>query len=179
MESGLDIQTQSFLCQTDGSGAVLRKAFTILVASNFCCGVALAQIQSGTGLEVENPKNIQVLVEDLSDEGKQAGLTRDLIMAKVSLRLRQNRLTPVKPIQSLKTGFLSVRIGTVGNAYHIEVSFHRTVTYSSNDQMHLIIGRAWRTGGLGTFGNDVNFIFRDLENYLDLFINAYLSANDL
>jgi len=137
-------------------------------------------LKSGSGLEIDNPKKVQVLIEDLNDDAKEAGLSRSLILAKVNLRLRQNGLTPVNRKKSKQHGYLYVNINVFNNAVSIGVAFLRPVFYSNNQlvRMHTIAS-TWRTGSTGTFGGDINFILNGLENHIDIFIDAYLNANNL
>lgn len=141
-----------------------------------------AKAQPGSGLEIGNPKEVEVLIEDLNNDAKEAGLSKGLILAKVNLRLRQNGLIPInrKSKNVNQDGYLYVNINVSNNAFSIGVAFFRPVFYSNNQlvRMHTIAS-TWRTGSTGTFGRNKNFILNSLENHIDVFIDAYLSANNL
>lgn len=130
----------------------------------------------GSGLEVDNPKEVQVAIEYLDDDAKEAGLSRSLIRTKVNLRLRQNGLTP---INAMKGGYLYVKITVVNSAFDIDVHFSRLAVYPANSQVFKTMANTWARGGAGTFGNDKDFILNNLEDLIDEFIDAYLSANNL
>jgi len=144
-----------------------------------------SELKLGSGLEIDNPKKVQVVIESLNDNAKEAGLSESLILAKVNLRLRQNGLIPIKwnskNVNQLsylnQVSYLYVNISVFNNAFNIGVAFHRPVFYSNNQLV--VIASTWRIGGTGTFGGDTNFILNGLENYIDVFIDAYLSANNL
>jgi len=159
-----------------GSGEDLNKWIPLTPKAQSGSG-----LKSGSGLEIDNPSKVEVLIESLGDDAKEAGLSESLILAKVNLRLRQNGLTPVnREKKRQQDGYLYVQITVVNNAYSIGVAFRRPVFYPNNQ---LVIMRTtastWREGGTGTFGKDKNFILSSLENHIDVFIDAYLSANNL
>lgn len=134
----------------------------------------------GSGLEIDNPRKVEVLIESLGDDAKEAGLSESLILAKVNLRLRQNGLTPVnREKEREQEGILHVNTTVVNNAYYMSVSFYRIVFYYSNNQLITKLAPTWVKESTGTFGRDANFILNNLENHIDVFIDAYLSANNL
>ncbi|MDD9869882.1 MAG: hypothetical protein OXU50_08375 [Gammaproteobacteria bacterium] len=139
-------------------------------------------LKSGSGLEIDNPRKVEVavLIESLDDDAKEAGLSESLILAKVNLRLRQNGLTPVnREKEREQEGFLHVNIAVVNNAWYMSVFFYRIVFYYSNNQLITKLAPTWVKESMRTFGRDANFILNKLENHIDVFIDAYLNANNL
>ena len=129
-----------------------------------------------SGLEIASHKRLNVVIEDLGDDERQAGLTKDLIRAKVELQLRRNGISPIAK-DEYKPGYLYVWVSTVDHAFHVEVQFKRTVTYSSEGRMYETFTSVWGESYTGTFAGGSSYILQQLANLLDLFINDYLKAN--
>ena len=129
-----------------------------------------------SGLEIESHKRMYVVIEELVDGDRQAGLTKELIRAKVELQLRRNGINPnAKPENN--DGYLNVNVNVVRNAYHFDVRFKRIVMYSSEGRRYETVASVWEKSGNGTFARDPLFILQHLADGLDVFINAYLKAN--
>jgi len=131
----------------------------------------------GSGLEVESHKRLNVVIEGLDDGDRQAGLTEELIRAKVELQLRQNGISPTAKLDTQKAWYLYVRVDTVRKAFCIDVQFTRLVTYSSEGRMYESLAGVWDKSITGVFAADSSFILQQVANGLDLFINDYLKAN--
>ncbi len=130
-----------------------------------------------SGLEVASHKRLNVAIEGIDDEDRQAGLTEELIRAKVELQLRRNGISPNTKLDLSQSWYLYVRVDTVSEAFSIDVEFKRLVTYSSEGRMYETIATVWDQNLTGVFAGDSSFILQHLANMLDLFINAYLKAN--
>jgi len=137
---------------------------------------AQASSAGDSGLEIASHKRLEVIIEGLPDNSRQAGLTQDLIRAKVELQLRRNGISPIAK-DEYKPGYLYVWVSTVDHAFHVEVQFKRTVTYSSEGRMYETFASVWGESYTGTFAGGSSYILLTLANLLDLFINAYLKAN--
>lgn len=129
-----------------------------------------------TGLETEEHKNMNVVIEGLSYAYQKAGLSKKMIRAKVELQLRKNGINP-NPIPKYRDGLLYVNVNIAGVAYNVDVEFKRKVTYSSRNRSYEAIASVWETGGTGTYGQDSSIILKNLSNLIDMFINDYLKAN--
>ena len=129
-----------------------------------------------SGLEIESYKRMDVVIEELDDDDRKAGLTEELIRAKVELQLRRNGIVP-NAKQEYKHGYLYVRVYRVGKAFTWDVKFNRKVTYSSEGRTYETIASVWSKSAVGTFSGGSSFILQGLADGLDMFISAYLKAN--
>jgi hypothetical protein len=135
----------------------------------------VAFAEPASGLEVSAPKRIFVIIEKIDEEGRSAGLSMELIRAKVELQLQRNGITPDK--EQSGDGFLVVNVNTVGTAFHLGLSYHRMVSYTSEGKTYQTVAGVWSKGVTGTFGKDSTFVLRTVADTMDMFINAYLKAN--
>ena len=129
-----------------------------------------------SGLEIENPRRMDVIIERINEGGQQIGLSEDLIQAKVELYLRRNNIISNANLEN-KDGYLYVNITISGNAFSYTVEFKRKVNYVVNGRTYKIIATVWSTSGTGTHGRSTSFIFQHLFDSLDMFVNEYLKAN--
>lgn len=145
-----------------------------------CFGLLLlfhnSAIAWDSGLEIENPRRMDVVIEGTDEGGQKNGLSADLIRAKVELYLRRNNIIPnAKP--EYKDGYLYVNINIVGKAFSCTVEFKRKVNYVVKGRTYEILATVWSDSGTGTHGSDTSFIFQHLSDGLDMFVNEYLKAN--
>ena len=142
--------------------------------------VLLAQntraIEWDSGLEIEDHKRMIVFIDGFNDDNQKAGLSKELVRAKVELQLRKNEINS-NPISNLEDGYLYINVNIVGSAYNVDVEFKRKVAYYSKGRTYNAIASVWETGGTGTYGQDSSIILKNLSNLLDMFINDYLKAN--
>jgi hypothetical protein len=136
----------------------------------------VAQVEQGTGLEVENYREVGVVVEPLGPGAASIGLTLERIESRTELRLRGAGLTLVDLSPDLD-GFLYVNVNIVGNAFSILIGFERLVNYQVNDQVYLTSARTWTGGGAGTHGGSVTFLLDNIDEFLERFLIEYLRVN--
>ncbi len=134
----------------------------------------VAQVEQGTGLEVENYREVTVVVETLGPDAASIGLTSERIKNRAELRLRGAGLTL---IDLSLGGYLYVNINIVGNAFSILIGFERLIYYQVNDQVYLTSARTWISGGAGTHGESATYILDAIDEYLEGFLIEYLRAN--
>jgi hypothetical protein len=142
-------------------------ALIFIFVSTFCLS------DWGSGLEVEDYKNIDVVIERLSEDAKKEGLSRDIIRAKVELHLRRYGFNPKEGLDP----YLYVRITISGTAFSCEVAFKRALKYTTGGHKYKIVGSVWVKGITGVFDEDT-YIYQALSDLLDIFINDYLKANE-
>jgi hypothetical protein len=129
-----------------------------------------------SGLEIDTPERMDVIIEELGEDARSAGLSEDVIRAKVELQLRRNGIIPnAEP--EYKDGYLYVRVTISGVAFSSEVSFKRDVTYVVKGKTYKTIATVWEKSGTGIFDRDSAHLLGLLADYMDMFINAYLKVN--
>jgi len=131
-----------------------------------------------SGLEVNSGTKIYVLVENLSDDAKATGLTKEFIASKTELQLRRNGV----PVGSRKNAYASgvhlyVNCGVTGKAFALSVEFRREVSYRAGGQTHSVMSSTYNQGGQGTHSGDRQFIVQTLTDFLDVFSNDFLKSN--
>ena len=144
--------------------------------------VLLAFSDSGTGLEVSDYRNVEVIIADVPTALTENGLTKERIRTRVELRLRGTNLTPVNLSSD---GHLYVLVNGVGEAFSTTVAYRRRAYYLVDDPgsspiEFKVFGRlveAWNTGSVGQTSANATFILDNLDERLDIFLDEYLAAN--
>ena len=120
---------------------------------------------------------INLMVENLSDDAADIDLTKDRVQTLAESRLRAARLydAEARPYLYVRVGML-VSDDRHGGAYTIEVSFNKPL----RDGMLELDGFAstWDTGTYGTHSGDTSFIMQGLSEALDKFVFEYLRVNE-
>ena len=108
------------------------------------------------------------------------------IRTRVELRLRSINLTPL-PENDIRRHMLHVGINGIGNAFQVRVAFLRDANYlvtelDSNGELIVInvyqrLVPSWIEGMTGYHGGDATFVLDSMDQYLDQFLNEYLTAN--
>ena len=136
---------------------------------------ALAQ-SGGTGLKVADYKTISYVIEPLSDDAAEIGLTNNRLQTRLELRLRQTGLVPVTAAG--EPTFLYINVNVVGGAFPIELSFNRTVSFSDAGREYIVqFARVWQTSSAGTHSGHPEYIVIGVDQRLDRFLNEYLRVN--
>ncbi len=137
-----------------------------------------ADFVAGTGLEVQNPGRLRVLIERPTRDGEAIGLTYDKIDLLVSQALRRSGIAPAD-VKDPNAGNqrLYVNINVLGPAYTIYLSLDRTVSFRVGDRTIFSTGSSWNRSSLGTHGGKAQFILDALSGKIDSFANLYLKAN--
>lgn len=154
---------------------ISRIATSILVVVSFLQVKPSAQNASvGTGLEVENHDSVRVVIEDLSKDAADIGLTKERLRTRAELRLRQARF---RPDRQAGTEYVYVRVNVVGSAFSVRVEFRRTLSYTVSQVIRQISATTWDHGGVGAHGGSSEYVVQSLDASLDAFLNDYLAAN--
>jgi hypothetical protein len=144
-----------------------------------CIGISTAfgQPVLASGLEVENYRELEYLIENLSDGAKKLRLTENRLQNKVELRLRQAGIKPSDGSQSFSANpYLYVQANIGGRGFNVSVQFKRWMSYQVGGRTFKKFAATWDTGVTGTT-NDADYVVGALDDALDIFLNAYLKAN--
>ena len=137
----------------------------------FLCEQVQAEITPRNRFELFNEcAPIDLIVEALSEEAVNMGLTEDRIQRVVEGRLKARRL-----FDKQAPSYLYVRIGIGATAFNIGVFFNKKLSDSITNLSGTAI--TWDTGRYGTHGKDSAFVIRELSVNLDEFIREYLRVN--
>lgn len=116
---------------------------------------------------------VNLVVEELSEDATEIGLTKAMIVNAGEARLRGARI-----YRSGKSGteYLYIRVSIVGGGINIEVSLKKRVF----DFKSLDTGQAetWASSSTGTHGRNVGLVLSSLQQHLDEFIANYLRVNE-
>jgi len=130
-------------------------------------------------------KGVHVLIEILGQDEIRDGLTADLILKDVELRLRKNGITvlteagmriyPGNPLLYINTNFRKMK-NVSAYVYSLSIEFDQNVTFERNKLSMRAV--TWNLGTVGyTPINNLNSVRKDIKGLVDRFINAYLSVN--
>ena len=153
--------------EVDGAGKFLL---------DFCC--------YGSGLEVADYRDVEVLIEELPQSIQDTGLTEGRIRTRLESRFTSVGLSPLnRRLDRSADHFLYVGFGGYGNAFDLNLAFVREVSYflpnptGERYLAHYKFARTWPTGTIGTHSGNAGFILESLDEHLDKFVNEYLMAN--
>ena len=115
---------------------------------------------------------MELVVENLSEDAAQIGLTKEKIAIAVRSRLRAARLYEV----SAHTPYLYVNAAVRSLSFSIFIGYNKFV-------QDLVTGKTgpaptWTIGGFGTHGEDAGYILSGVAMYMDRFIDEYLRVNE-
>ena len=118
-----------------------------------------------------NCEPIDLVVEELSSDAINVGLTRESIQAAVESRLRAARLYDPSAYP-----YLYVNVHVVGLAFSSSVELRKPVfdAYSLEE----ISASTWKNSVTGTHGKDSNYITSSLSQNLDYFLLQFLRVNE-
>ena len=106
---------------------------------------------------------------------EQLGLTKELLRTDVEIKLR---IAGIKVSdESAPFLYVNVNIAYVGNEIYfltINIEFHQPVYLRRNS--FATFGSTWSSEGFGP-AHQSDGVRKKLEDYMDIFINAYLSVN--
>ncbi|MGA2267560.1 MAG: hypothetical protein ABSH44_03720 [Bryobacteraceae bacterium] len=153
--------------------------FLLLAAS-----VATAVDNEFTRKSLKGLKGVNVLVEPLEAEVEQGGLTKTSIQTDVELRLRQAGITVLTDAENLAapgSPYLYIVVLTFRGPqynYSIGVELCQSVRLERDPSIQIFGATTWSVAGIGGVSrNNPRAIRDDIKDYVDMFINAYLSVN--
>jgi hypothetical protein len=155
----------------------IARLLVLLLAGSVSCLMALDLPENRASLR--GITTIAVVVEDLSPDPVSDGLTTDQIRTDVELRLRKSGVK----IEARNTSYLYVKAhpfksrSTPGlYAYSVDVEFIQPAKVSNGVS---VPASTWSIGDIGIVGqaNMSKGIRDDIGDFVDRFLNAYLSVN--
>jgi hypothetical protein len=135
------------------------------------------------GLEVGFTfREVQVLVEGLSEDAKKIGLTREDIKRTVKLKLLTRGFKVVSELESPPTGsYLYIQVSVVSSGFHLNIKLNKYPWHVGIPSERGMGGLVTPAQGLysatGSHGGDEKYILDGLEDFLDRFILDYLESN--
>ena len=131
-------------------------------------------------------EKIGLLVEDLTEDAKDIGLTEKSIETTVRSRLRSAKI--YDDIQSsLDKPFLFVNASVFSLAFHVRIELNQPLTKpaitnpDTEQEVSPEITRyapTWQTASLGTHGSNAGYILQAIATSTDEFIDEYLRVNE-
>lgn len=151
-----------------------RLGLLVLIAVATAPQVAAAQTEV-TALDrfrlFNDCRPLFLIVEDLSDDAVDIGLTRERLQFAVESRLRSARLYTSTPFP-----FLAVTVTVLGVTFNVTVKyFKQTVDVASGESSP---SPTWWRHSTGTHGRDPEFIVSALSGYMDQFLTEFLRVNE-
>ena len=136
------------------------------------------QTVSPSGLEVgQEYEKVNVLVEYLSQDASQAGLSRSGISERVNSRLNKARLTPVfDDDQVALDRYLYVQINVGENVFGVNLKFQRVVLYLCDTMCLRKFAATWEKSCCGIW-ESAEHILEGLDRLVDQFLFQYLKEN--
>ena len=125
-------------------------------------------------------REVNVVVEDLSEDAEAAGLDRRTIERAVERQLEERgiRLGTSRNAGDLYVDIATFQGATGLYAYCIEVSLQQLVTIEGNQLRTL--ADVWELGSLGTVGSgNLPQVARIVTEIVDVFIEDYLDVNPI
>ncbi len=116
---------------------------------------------------------IYPLVEGLSSDAAEIGLTGGAIQAAVESRLRSARLYSS---DHFGDSMLYVRVSVVGGAFSTRLEYHKRVIDLASGIMRQTA--TWNIGSTGTHGSDASYILSAVHRRMDLFLVEFLRVNE-
>jgi hypothetical protein len=128
---------------------------------------------------------VGVMIEDLSQELEQDGVTESHLQTDVERRLRKagiRVLTDAQWQEAPESPYLYVRVTAAKRAYGLygyAISVHlKQVVVLTRDPGIRLFAATWETGGVGTIGAmNVRGLRQSVTAYVDEFITAYRTMN--
>ena len=152
-------------------------------------GVPVAPLARSASIELQRfelytaCQPVRLVVENLSPDASDIGLTKSDIITTIRSRLRGARIYSADPngYPYLYVHVSNLRISNVeginmGGAYNIEVSLNKIVADLETELIYPT--QTWQRGMIGYHGRYNNNIRQVIGEYIDLFIDEYLAVNE-
>jgi hypothetical protein len=142
-----------------------------------------------TGLEVNQPQAVQLVVERLGTRAADIGLTKELIETMVEARLPQSGLKLDRARDEWDYLYVQVSLfdrwpgdglpdpAKNRGAFHTSLEFRRFVVFMFGNQHPTMFATTWSTDAVGSYGEGTEDVIGVLRAQLDLFLVDYLKAN--
>ena len=133
----------------------------------------------GKGLELTADSTVFVVVENLNDGAKAAGLSRDIISSKAVLRLRHNGIKSSTERPILKP-YMYIHVTVVGQVYFVSLNFFREAYYYEGGKWHFGFAQVYSQGAYGNAGtvsDGRREVLDCVMDLVDMFSSDYFAAN--
>ena len=117
---------------------------------------------------------VELVVDTLSEDAIDIGLTQSAITVSVRSRLRAARLYASEDYEALWS-ILYIDTNVVSNAFNASVQYMKLVDDIASDLGSW--ASTWGKAFLGTHGRDPDYILSSVSLLIDLFIDEYLRVN--
>lgn len=154
----------------------MRFSFSVMLLAAVFSTASAQTVQSETGLEVDPGYQVWVVVEDLPPEARDIGLAEDRILSTVELQLRRNGVPVTR--ERRNDPFLYVNINVSRSVFSINLMFPRTITFAARGELFECSAPTWLNGAMGQHSGDASVLLDGLKEYVDLFSNDFLRANE-
>ena len=114
---------------------------------------------------------MSLVVEGLSPDASEIGLTKESIVAAAESRLRAARLYDAEARH-----FLYVSVNVAGPAFSRSLELMKRVHDLSSDTINL--AATWSTEATGTHGGDAGYILSAVSQAMDSFLVAFFRVNE-
>ncbi|MBN2295195.1 MAG: hypothetical protein JXM70_22385 [Pirellulales bacterium] len=144
-----------------------------------CQGTIFAaeKIHEGSGLEVDKPWNLPVIIKKLDDDTKKMGLSEALIREKIERQLDQHGIKCVPWKDVGHEYYLYVEFTAEGRSFSISLKFNRLVSYVSKGRTYRTYAATWYKSVCGTYRDNLDFIINGIMAGTDIFLKSYHKAN--
>ena len=116
----------------------------------------------------------RLLVETLTEDALEIGLTRERLLDVAEGRLRSARLFTSDQIES-DFSYVYINVNVVAQAYSVSFRYNKTVT---DQHGQLGFAGTWFAGTDGTHGDSPEHIVSVVSDLVDRFTLAYLRVNE-
>lgn len=149
---------------------LLRIAFLVLFGA-FLTQVHAEEVTDSDRFQLwNNCQPMDLLVEDVDDDGAQIGLTRESIEVAVRSRLRSARLYDPDA-----TEYLYVSATVIPHAFTVDAEYSKWLYDARIDDQGY--AATWSWGSVGKHDNNKGYILSDVSEMTDQFIDDYLRVN--
>lgn len=171
-----------------GSFASTRRMGRAMQTTVLRFSVALSLLAASTNLSADDGKlerdtlrnitAVHVVIEEIASDALRDGLAKEQIQTDVELRLRKAGVAVVDsavPMLYVNANVIKGKNGVYG--YSCEIRLEQPVTVLSNQAFTM--APTWSTGGTGLVAISIMpmVVRNDIGDYVDQFINAYLSVH--
>ena len=141
--------------------------------------IAAAGVDSGNGVEVVDPNRLEYVVEQVSQDGRRLGISKEQIQQIVEQRLRHAGIIPVNgEAAGTVDPYVYVRIVVSGKGFNIRVEFSRPVVYEVDGHLLTSFGVLWSDSITG-WSTDGSYVVAALDGPISRFIEQFRRANRL
>jgi len=162
---------------------MFRRAAAAIVGVSLLSGATPARADSAIERNtLKGMTGVQVLVEELSPEAENAGLTTGQLHADVERQLQQSGIAVVAPATLAPDLYVNVNVIRVSAlplyAYDIHVGVNQTATVLLNGVV-TVGAETWSTSIIGVVGTDhfATAVRQQLRGRIDAFITAFRLVN--